>query len=87
MLKLTVKQGEYLLIGEEVRLAFVGGSAGNVHILVDAPKSVNIARSAALKKAGAEKEPQTRYFKDRDISPEAREKINAILREERRKSR
>lgn len=50
MLKLTMKPGEYLLLGEEIKIIFAGGSANNVHILVDAPKSVNIARSTALEK-------------------------------------
>ena len=52
MLKLTVKPGEYLLIGDDIKLVFAGGSANNLRILVDAPKSMNVARSAALVKIG-----------------------------------
>ena len=48
MLKLTVKAGEYLLVGDEIKVVFTGGSGNNMHILVDAPKSMNIARSSAL---------------------------------------
>ena len=43
MLKLTVKPGEYLLIGDEIKLVFAGGSSNNLRILVDAPKSMNVA--------------------------------------------
>ena len=39
MLKLTVKAGEYLLVGDDVKVVFTGGSSNNLHILVDAPKS------------------------------------------------
>lgn len=89
MLKLTVKPGEYLLIGDEIKLVFVGGSSNNLRILVDAPKSMNVARSATLKKHGMAPEPgnEVKHYKDREISPEAQEKIKAILMEERRKAR
>ena len=89
MLKLTVKPGEYLLIGDEVKLVFTGGSANNMHILVDAPRSMNIARSAALEKYGRAAGPgnEVSHHKDRELSPEAKEKIKVILMEERRKAR
>ena len=47
MLKLTLKPGEYIDIGENIRVVFSGGSANNIHLLVDAPKEVAIARSNA----------------------------------------
>ena len=50
MLKLTLRPGEFIDIGENVRVIFSGGSANNIHLLVDAPKEVNIARSSAGKK-------------------------------------
>lgn len=89
MLKLTVKPGEYLLIGSEVKVVFAGGSANNLRILVDAPKSMNIARSSALEKKMMEKEPgnMVTHYKEKEISKEAQQKIRAILREERRKAR
>lgn len=89
MLKLTVKPGEYLLIGEEIKVVFTGGSPNNMHILVDAPRSMNIARSATLEKYGmaADIGNEVKHHKDREISPEAKEKIKAILMEERKKAR
>lgn len=77
MLKLTLRPGEYLDIGEEIRVIFSGGSANNIHLLVDAPKSLNIARSSAGGKRAAS------YYKEPDISPEAKQQINAILKKER----
>ena len=50
MVKLTLRPGEFIDIGENVRVIFSGGSANNIHLLVDAPKEVNIARSSAGKK-------------------------------------
>lgn len=89
MLKLTVKPGEYLMIGDEIKVVFAGGSSNNMRILVDAPRSMNIARSAALEKKMAQTEPGNfvRHYKDREISKEAQEKIRAILMEERRRER
>ena len=84
MLKLTVKPGEYIDIGEDIRVIFTGGSANNLHILVDAPREKNIVRSQVLKKN--EKETST-YKKDADISPEAKAKIKKILAQERYENR
>ena len=39
MLKLTLKAGEYLLIGDGIKVVYTGGSNNNGHLLVDAPKS------------------------------------------------
>ena len=44
MLKLTLKPGEFINIGEDVRVVFSGGSANNIHLLIDAPKNIAIAR-------------------------------------------
>lgn len=89
MLKLSVKPGEYLLIGDEIKLVFAGGSAGNLRVLVDAPREMNVVRSAALEKFGMAPEPgnEVKHYKDRELSPEAKEKIKAILMEERRNAR
>ena len=89
MLKLTVKAGEYLLVGDDVKVVFTGGSSNNLHVLVDAPKSMNIVRSTALEKYGMAAEPgnEVKHHRDKELSPEAKEKIKAILMEERRKAR
>lgn len=88
MLKLTIKPGEYLLIGNEIKLVFAGGSANNLRILVDAPKSLNIARSSALEKSGVAQPGNTvRHYKERELSTDAQAKIKAILMEERRRIR
>ena len=84
MLKLTVKAGEYLMIGDQIKVVFTGGSSNNLHVLVDAPRSFNIARSNSLEKKGVA--GLKKHYKDRDISPEAKAKIKAILMEDRKKT-
>lgn len=89
MLKLTIKAGEYLLVGDNIKVVFTGGSASNMHVLVDAPRCMNIVRSTALEKYGMAADPgnTVKHHKDRELSPEAKEKIKAILVEERRKAK
>ena len=66
MLKLTLKPGEYIDIGENIRVVFSGGSANNIHLLIDAPREVAVQRSSA----GAGKGKST-YYKEKGISKEA----------------
>lgn len=89
MLKLSVKPGEYVLIGDDIKLVFTGGSSNNLRILIDAPRAYNIVRSEALERYGMAAGPgnQVRHYRDRELSPEAKEKIKAILMAERKKAR
>ena len=48
MLKLTIKPGEFINIGEDIRVVYSGGSEGNIHLLIDAPRELNIVRSKVL---------------------------------------
>ncbi len=77
MLKLTLKPGDYLRIGEEVKVVFSGGSANNIHVLVEAPREINIARSSA----GGNR-AKTSYYAEKGISKEAQKEIVSILRRE-----
>lgn len=77
MLKLTLRPGEYIDIGADIRVIFSGGSANNIHLLVDAPREVNIARSSAGRKT------DTSYYKEKGISEEAKREIREILRREK----
>ncbi len=76
MLKLTLKPGDYIDIGTEVKVVFSGGSANNIHVLVEAPKEMNIARSSAR---GRKK---SSYYAEKGISKEAQKEIVSILRRE-----
>ena len=48
MLRLTVSPEEYLMINDNIKIVFLGGSKNNLQIMVDAPREVNIVRSAAM---------------------------------------
>lgn len=62
MLNLSVRPGEYLIIGDNVKVIFTGGTGKNLHVMVDAPKEIPVVRSKAAEKAGkAEKSP---YYRD-----------------------
>lgn len=89
MLKLSVKAGEYVLIGDDIKLVFAGGSSQNLRVLIDAPRAYNIVRSEALGRYGMAAEPgnEVKHYRDRELSPEAKEKIKAILMAERKKAR
>lgn len=50
MLRMSVKNGEYIMVGDDVKIVFLGGAAGQTRIMIDAPKEVNIARSKAIEK-------------------------------------
>ena len=89
MLKLSVKPGEYVLIGDDIKLVFAGGSSQNLRVLIDAPRAYNIVRSEALGRYGMAAEPgnEVKHYRDRELSQEAKEKIKAILIAERKKAR
>ena len=48
MLRLSVSTEEYLQIGEDIKLVFLGGTGNHIRIMIDAPKEVNIVRSKVL---------------------------------------
>lgn len=50
MLRLTVSTEEYLMIGEDIKLVFLGGTGKHLRIMVDAPKDKNIVRSTVLER-------------------------------------
>lgn len=82
MLKLTLKPGEYINIGEDVKVVFSGGSANNIHLLIDAPREMGIVRSNAGKEISRKKSP---YFKEQAISKEAQREIAQIIKREKSK--
>ena len=79
MLKLTLRPGDFIDIGENIRVVFSGGSANNIHLLIDAPKEVNIARNTAQQRR--DKSP---YFAEPKLSPRAQKEIVDILMQEKK---
>jgi len=54
MLNLTIKPGEYFMIGDEIKVAFIGGTANNARIMIEAPRSYNIVRGKVLERMAAD---------------------------------
>lgn len=78
MLNLTIRPGEYIQIGEDVKLIFVGGTNNNLKIMVDAPRKYNIVRSTVLeKKARNEEERQAipKFYREEPLPEELVRKI------------
>lgn len=53
MLRLSVQKREYVMIGSDVKITFLGGEGNQMRIMIDAPKEVNIARGKAIRKRKA----------------------------------
>lgn len=48
MLRLTVGTEDYLMIGEDIKIVFLGGTKNHTRIMLDVPKEVNVVRSKVL---------------------------------------
>ena len=59
MLRLTLSTEEYLMLGDDIKIVFLGGSNNHLRIMVDAPKEVDIVRSKVLEKAHPEIQGKT----------------------------
>ena len=79
MLRLTLSTEEYLMLGDDIKIVFLGGSNNHLRIMVDAPKEVDIVRSKVLEKA----HPEIRN--GRNITPN-RNFRNAIARKRARQN-
>lgn len=52
MLRLSVTKDEYLMVGKDVRITFLGGNNSTLRLMIDAPRDVNVARGKAIEKKG-----------------------------------
>ena len=68
MLKLSLKQGQYVNIGDDIRVVYVGGSGNHARLLIDAPRELNIARSTTEENPARRRET---YYAEPGISREA----------------
>ena len=65
MLKISLKEGQYVNIGDDIRVVYVGGSGNHGRLLIDAPREIRIARSTV------EQNPERRkdtYYPEPEIS-------------------
>lgn len=77
MLRLSVENEEYLMVGDNVKIIFLGGTGNHHRIMIDAPKEVNIVRSKAIKKYMKDKELAAKfptYYEEKEHSEKYRKK-------------
>ena len=48
MLRLTVGPEDYLMIGDDIKIIFLGGSKNHTRIMLDIPKELNVVRSKVV---------------------------------------
>lgn len=88
MLKFSVRPGESFMIGEDIRVVFLGGMANNCRVMVDAPKSYNIIRDSVLEKNVSNEEAKKRvkhYYPEPKLSDEDIQRFKAQQEQAKRK--
>ena len=84
MLKLSLKEGQYVNIGDDIRIVFAGGTGKHCRLLIDAPKELNISRS------NNEPDPAKRkdtYYPEPEFSSEAKKQIKQIIWNEKERQK
>lgn len=88
MLRLTVSAEDYLMIGEDVKIVFLGGSKNHLRIMVDAPKEYNVVRSKVIENNTVDpqdKEKLPHYYAVPDL-PEKYRKKKIMVNDSARKA-
>lgn len=82
MLRLTVSTEEYLMIGDNVKIVFLGGSRNHLRIMVDAPKEVDVVRSRVIENRITDEEEKAalpRYYAEPELPEKYRKKKTNVL--------
>ena len=80
MLRLTVSTEEYLMINDNIKIVFLGGTKNHLRIMVDAPKEVNIVRSTVLENQISDPEERAKmpkYYAEPEPEEKYRRKKNS----------
>ena len=71
MLRLTVSPEEYLMINDNIKIVFLGGTKNHLRIMIDAPREVNIVRSTVLENQITDPEERAKlpkYYAEEELS-------------------
>ena len=82
MLRMSVKNGEYIMVGDDVKIVFLGGGAGQTRIMIDAPKEINIARSKAIEKRIEDPEllaKMPKYYPEEEYPEKYKKKSKVVI--------
>ncbi len=83
MLRMSVAAEEYVMIGDDIRLVFLGGTGNHMRIMIDAPRELNIVRSKALEKRLQDPELRAkmpRYYREEEHPEKYKKKNISIVR-------
>lgn len=89
MLRLTMSTEEYLQIGEDVKVIFLGGSKNHLRIMIDAPKDLNVVRSRVIENNAQSEEEKANlphYYAVPDL-PEKYRKKRIVVNDSCKKNR
>ena len=93
MLRLTMSTEEYLQIGENVKVIFLGGSKNHLRNMIDAPKGLNVVRSKVIENNVTDPEEKAKlphYYAVPDLPEKYRKKrivVNDAVKKARTGSR
>lgn len=82
MLRLTVNTEEYLQIGEDIKIVFLGTGKNRTRIMLDLPKEVNVVRSKVIENTVSdpdEKKKLPHYYAEPESGEKYREKKGIIV--------
>ena len=82
MLRLTVSPEEYLMINDNIKIVFLGGTKNHLRIMIDAPREVNIVRSTVLENQITDPEERAKlpkYYAEEEHLEKYRKKSNVII--------
>lgn len=77
MLRMTVNTEEYIQIGDDIRIIFLGGSRNHTRVMLDVPKELNVARSRALENHAKTEEDRKKiahYYAEPELEEKYRKK-------------
>lgn len=78
MLRLTVSPEEYLMINDNIKIVFLGGTKNHLRIMIDAPREVNIVRSTVLENQ-ITRAKLPKYYAEEEHPEKYRKKSNVII--------
>lgn len=82
MLRLTMSTEEYLMIGDNVKIVFLGGSKNHLRIMVDAPKEVDVVRSRVIENKVKDEELRAKlphYYAEPELPKKFRKPKNVVM--------
>ncbi len=77
MLRMTVNTEEYIQIGDDIKIIFLGGSRNHTRVMLDLPKELSVVRSKVIERnaeSQEEKEKLPHYYAVPELAEKYRKK-------------